>query len=77
MKYLQCEITKVKDKTSQITWLPEIYAKQGAYIKLQTEDGIWDNGWLVTCVYRKIDFDEKELNERSQDYKKQRKASDI
>jgi len=79
MKYKQCLLTKFtfSGLINQMTWLPEKFAIQGEYIKLKTEDNGWDDGWCVKIVYKGIKFDENFVSARSQDYKKQRKTSDI
>ena len=69
----QCILTK-KSKT-QVSWIPEKFAILGKFLELQDEKGNWDNGWKVSQIGdRKIS---KEVDERSRDHKKQRKASDI
>lgn len=62
---------------NQITWIPDKFAVQGRHVKLKKEDGGWDDGWYVNTVYNGFSFDESYINERSQDYKKQRKSSDV
>lgn len=53
-----------------ISWIPEKFAKVGKFLKLKGEDG-----WEVVDVFtRKC---AKEVNERGQDYKRTRLASDI
>jgi hypothetical protein len=55
---------------STISWIPEEFAVIGKFLKLDDDDG-----WRVKMVgARKGD---KEVNERSRDYKKQRKGSDM
>ena len=44
MNYKQCLLKK--GKKSQITWLPEKYAKKGKILKLKDE-----NGWVVKEVW--------------------------
>jgi hypothetical protein len=71
--YRQCILQK--NSLTKTAWLPEKFAKFGKYLELQ-EDDYWDDGWLVITV-SKARLDEKQLIERSQDYKKTRNASHI
>lgn len=71
--YKQCRLTKGTEV--QVVWLPEKFAKLNKYLELQEDKG-WENGWKVIEV-NKTRLDEKNLLERSQDYKKTRQASDI
>jgi len=60
----------------QMTWIPEEFAKEGKILELKNpQTGEWDNGWTVEKVYARSE--ESYVRERSQDYKHQRKASDI
>lgn len=83
MKYLQCDLIKkinilnFETSVRRTSWLPEKYAKRGSYVKLKQDDGNWTDGWFVETVYVEVEFDEKTALIRSQDYKNQRKASDI
>jgi hypothetical protein len=83
VKYIQCDLRKtisfkydshVAHKTA---WLPEKYAKVGTCVKFKRSDGSWDMGWRVNETYTAVALDERIIEERSQDYKKQRKASDV
>lgn len=73
----QCVLVKPNGKSSNktiISWIPEEYAVINKYVKLKN-DGIWEDGWKVTEVgSRKLS---KDINERSRDYLRQRKVSDI
>lgn len=74
MKYKQCEIVQelnFKINKKEICYLPERFAKAGKCITIKNLEGYW----LVTKVFNSLD--EKYCIERSQDYKKQREASDI
>ena len=53
-----------------MSWIPEKYAKLGKFVKLKEDDG-----WKVVAVYSIMDS--KEVQERSTDYRNQRKVSDI
>jgi len=55
--------------------LPEKYAVKGGIVTLK-QDGQWVDGWLVESV-SEVSMPCAEVRERSQDYKKQRQASDI
>lgn len=72
--HVQCHLTDEKKESHYHCWLPEDYAVIGKSIEVKLDDGEWypfivENAWtrLPTPVVR----------ERSQDYKKTRKASDI
>jgi hypothetical protein len=56
-------------------WIPEEFSKIGKYLKIKDEFGEWDNGWKVVGVGSRKE--EQFVLEDSQDYKRQRKASDI
>lgn len=80
--YKQVQIEK-KMKTDDGTpymiistsYIPSEFAKVGKIIKVKRFDK-WDDGWKVTSA-SSIELDEDYVNERSQDYKRTRKASDI
>lgn len=76
MMYKQVKL-KQQDKY-QTVWLPEQFAHVGDYvcIKSKSYPESWDN-WMVCEVYGSIRLDEDTINTYSQDYKHQRKASDI
>lgn len=61
----------------QVSWLPEKYAVLGKYVRLRTEDeeNPWEDGWEVIELGNKLPT--KYVLERSGDFRKQRKASDI
>jgi hypothetical protein len=69
---------KIDDKTETTTsWIPEKFAIRGKVIKLENrETGEQTDGWKVIMVGSKRK-ESDEVIERSQDYKKTRKASDI
>ena len=73
MFFRQCVMEK--KPAFRIGWVPEKFAVIGKVLELKGDDGAWDNGWQVIQIgSRKSD---KEANDRSQDYKRTRKASDI
>ena len=61
----------------QTSWIPKKYAIVGKYVRLKTdnEDRPWDDGWEV--METGTELDSKTVTERSMDYRKQRRASDI
>lgn len=69
----QCRLSRGKVQTT--LWLPEKYAVKGSIVKLK-QDGEWVDGWLVESV-SEASMPYEEVRDRSEDYKKQRKASDI
>jgi hypothetical protein len=64
----QCKLQK--GITFQMSWIPEKFAKVGKFVKLKDDDG-----WEVVEVYATMDS--KKVQERSIDYRNQRKVSDI
>jgi hypothetical protein len=74
MKYIQCKLIREKNIgiiSEMVTYLPEKFAKKDKIVKLTAFNGTWK----VKEIY--LDLNEKYCIERSQDYKKQRKASDV
>lgn len=69
----QCRLRRGNIQTT--LWLPEKYAVKGGVVTLK-QDGQWVDGWLVESV-SEVSMPCAEVRERSQDYKKQRQASDI
>lgn len=74
--YKQCVLRK--GNTIEVSWIPEVYAHVNAYVKIRDKKDkkIWDDGWQVMTV-SEFRMDEAQLNDYSQDYKHQRKMSDI
>ncbi len=72
-KMRQCHLSKKTEngRQIQVAWIPEKFAVAGNYLKLHEE-----NGWLVDSVGDKA-VSSSIINERSQDHKSTRKASDI
>lgn len=72
----QCVLEKplTKGVLRQVSWIPEVFAKIGKYLKLK-EGTDWENGWQVVQVGGRQS--KQERIDRGNDYKKQRKASDI
>jgi len=69
---VQCELSRTETentKTVTTVWIPEKFAVKHKLIVINSVP------WQISKVYGRRDY--KEVNERSQDYKHQRKASDI
>jgi hypothetical protein len=60
-----------------VTWMPEEFAEVGKCLRLKQErQDEWSEGWTVTAVFNpRLPSDY--VNERSRDYTKTRKATDI
>lgn len=71
--YKQVELRR--EGTFLVSWIPEVYAHVGYTIGLK-DKGQWSEGWEVLAVGAKR-LPESAMVERSQDYKRTRKASDI
>ena len=69
MYYKQC--TMRKGKQEQTAWIPEYLAHQGQPLNIKGDDG-----WIVIFVGQ-IRMTQEDVSMHSQDYKHQRKASDI
>ena len=69
MKYKQCLLRK--GDTSYMAWIPEKFAKKGKYVRLRG-----DNGWEVVFASN-LCLEEQEIADRSQDYRRHRRATDI
>lgn len=59
----------------QTAWIPERFAHVGKVLSLLRSDGSWSEGWVVNEVYNRLS--EEYVREHEQDYKSQRKASDV
>ena len=69
----QCELERPNEDGSrlvQTSWIPEKFAVKGKWLRLKGEDH-----WRVVKVYGRRES--REVHERSRDFTKQRKASDI
>ena len=75
--YRQCRLEKNVEggKCVQMSYIPEPYCEVGKILKLRGEDKIWEDGWRVTFAGAKRSFEQVDV--QSQQYKKQRRASDI
>lgn len=60
-------------------WIPVKFAVKGKFLEIKRPDGTWMNGWEVMDGLHPNDKPREFswLNERSRDFKKTRKASDI
>ena len=74
MKTYMVQCTLRNSGSEHVAWIPEQFAKAGKLIKLQ-RDGEWTDGWKVEHVGNKIGVEE--CLERRNDYRKQRKSSDV
>ena len=72
--YKQCTLRRGSGYT--VSWLPERFAVPQKYLKLKNENGSWEDGWRVSSIGSQR-WDAAYLNERSQDFKHQREASDV
>ena len=61
--------------SKQTAWLPKRYAVIGEFLELKDDDGNWTDGWQVTAVG--VTKETEEVVERSADYRKTRRATDI
>ena len=71
--YRQCFLQKESQSTT--SWIPEQFAHLGNVIKLKNKNDGWDDGWKVVGIG--IRQAEDLVLDNSQDYKRQRAASDI
>jgi hypothetical protein len=62
---------------TQTAWIPKKFAVKGMFLKLDNEPPDRQDGWLVESVGEGEPVPGFILNDRSQDYKTQRKGSDI
>lgn len=79
MKFYQCTMEREEEVGKAVTtsWLPEKFARIGQVVKLQNRaTKEWSDGWIIKCV-SSLSREKSEVIERSQDHKRQRKASDI
>ena len=74
--HVQCKLSRTEgpDLIYRTAYIPEKYAAAGNHILID-EDPDTSNRWLIEEVYNRLLS--SEVNERSQDYKRTRKASDV
>lgn len=59
-----------------VAWIPEELAKVGKVLELlDSHTGEWTGGWVVESVHSRLS--EEYVREHENDYKHQRKASDV
>lgn len=82
MKYVQCLLLKhfytdagYIETLKTVCWIPEKFAERKKILKLQREDGTWNDGWMVQETYGWQE--ESFILEHERDWARQRKASDI
>lgn len=63
-----------KGTTTTVSWIPLEFAEKGKIVNLKN-DGVWDNGWVVDAIGTKLPT--HFVIDRSQEYKKHRKRTDI
>lgn len=71
--YRQCILKKTNQV--QVAWLPEMFCKVNTYVELEINKK-WEDGWKIINV-SKSRMSGQQVSEQSQEYKHQRKASDI
>tara|TARA_R110000824_G_scaffold218435_2_gene405049 strand:+ start:3552 stop:3803 length:252 start_codon:yes stop_codon:yes gene_type:complete len=75
--FKQCKLQRLNATTT--SWIPSKFAKLGQYLKLKDradKTDNWIDGWKVESVGH-LEVDRKTVISRSEDYKNQRKVSDI
>lgn len=71
---VQCRL--LKENKTQVAWIPLVEnLKVGSIVELKSEDSEDKQGWKVLEMWSKLP--KEAVQERSQDYKNTRKASDI
>ena len=73
----QCVLIKIlhEGSVTYTAWIPEKNARIGNTVDIKDMNDIWNKGWKVVSVGTKMPY--SEMVERREDYKHQRKASDI
>jgi hypothetical protein len=69
--YVQCKLSR--NGSFDVSWIQKHLAVVGNVVEFKGEDGLWE----VVEAYTNVVLPWEELNERGQDYKKTREASDI
>jgi hypothetical protein len=70
--HAQCLLRR--GQAHQVAFVPESFARSGKTLKLKEGDS-WVDGWLVVSVFSRMSS--SALTERSRDYLRQRRYSDI
>lgn len=73
-KHTQCKLMNPYNEY-MVSWIPSKFAHHGKFVKLQNDKGEWEDGWMVIEVHTELPT--KYVEERSRDYARTRKASDI
>lgn len=74
--YVQVSVKLVGKNIFRTFWTQKEKASVGKIVKVEENDGTWSNDWEIIEVYNTV-LPKSIVNERSRDYTKQRKASDI
>lgn len=69
--YIQCKL--VKGLSTHVAWIRKELAIEGQSATFKDEDGVW----RITEAYSNVELPWEEINERGQDFKHTREASDI
>jgi hypothetical protein len=70
--YKQAKLQKLAEQ--QVAWIPESLAHRGSELKIKSDDGTWDNGWIVVEVGARQP--EKYVLNHERDYRTSRNATD-
>jgi len=75
--YRQCRLQKFVGGhiSEQVSYIPEPYCVVGRMLRLQADDGTWEDGWEVVSASERRPA--KAVEERARDCSKVRSASDI
>ena len=71
-KHVQCRLSRGTERT--VSWIPKEGAVIGAILRLKEGD-VWEDGWQVTSVGSELDS--KVVQERANDHRRHRKATDV
>lgn len=74
-QHVQCLLRKAS--VAQVAWIPSALAVKGKLLKLKTDDGDWDDGWVVANAARRIPQPSDLVQKRAMDFKKMRRRTDI
>lgn len=70
----QCKLIHLDSHAKMISWIPDQFACVGNLVKLKN-NGKWEENWVIEEIFDKLPTDT--VMKRKDDYKKQRRASDI
>jgi len=73
MYYVQCQMKK--ENYVDVSWIEEKFAVVGKQVKRKTEDEKWDEGWVITATYTKVN--EEHIKKIKDLYRHHRKGTDI